>query len=154
MNLRMEIPKHIKILSIIFFLNAGVAIFIGAISLISMLLSVQNSETNIYNVPNEISPIISHLGLNILMTIISISFLILLSINLRKLKPWARNVTLAYSSLTIFFTLFNSLTGDSNLSIGLFVQIYAIWVLFRPDVKEAFGVKTKTDNDILKNDVI
>ncbi len=150
----MEIPKHIKSLSIIFFLNAGVAIFIGAISLISMLLSVRNSEINTNNIPNEIFPIISHFGLTILITIISIVFLILLGVNLRKLKPWARNVTLAYSSLAIFFTLFNSLTGDSNLSIGLFVQLYAIWVLFRPDVKEAFGVKTNSDNDILKNDVI
>ncbi len=140
----MEMPKHIRNLSIIFFLNAGIAVFIGAISLISMLISVQNREININNIPNEISPIISHLGLNILMTIISIGFLILLGINLRKLKPWTRNLTLAYSSLAIFFTLINSLTGDSNLSIGLFVQIYAIWVLFRPDVKEAFGVKTKT----------
>jgi len=137
----MKIPKHIKYLSIIFFLNAGIAIFIGGLSLISMFLSALSREAATNKFSNEIFPIISHFSLNILVTIISIIFLILLGINLRKLKPWARNVTLGYSLFTIFFTLINQLTGDQNISIGLFIQVYAIWVLFRPDVKEAFGVQ-------------
>jgi len=74
------------------------------------------------------------------MTVISIVFLIFLGISLRKIKPWARNFTLVYSSLSIFFFLLSFLTGDLNISIGVFVQIYATWVLLRPDVKEAFGV--------------
>ena len=136
----MELPKHIKYLSFIFFLNAIVAGFIGALSLFSMLYSSFNREVNGNYLPNEISTIFSHFGLNILMTIISIVFLIFLGISLRKIKPWARNFTLVYSSLSIFFFLLSFLTGDLNISIGVFVQIYAIWVLFRPDVKEAFGV--------------
>ena len=137
----MEIPKHIKYLSIIFFLNAAIAALIGGLSLISMLFSALNREDNLNNIPNELYPIVSRFGLNILMTITAIIFIIFLGISLRKLKPWARNITLVYSFLTIFFFLLSLLTGDLNISIGVFVQLYAIWVLFRPDVKEAFGVK-------------
>jgi hypothetical protein len=137
----MSIPKQIKYLSIIFFLNAGIAIIIGGLSLTSLILSALDKEASKNMFSNEIFPIISHFSLNIQVTIISIIFLILLGINLRKLKPWARNVTLGYSLFTIFFTIINQFTGDQNISIGLFIQVYAIWVLFRPDVKEAFGVK-------------
>ena len=86
------------------------------------------------------------LGLNILLTLLAILLLIALGISLRKLKPWARTVTLAYAVLTILLGLLNLITGDRNISYGFLIQFYAVWVLLRPAVKEAFNVQIKNKN--------
>jgi len=83
------------------------------------------------------------LGLNILLTSLAILLLIVLGISLRKLKPWARSVTLVYSVITILLGLLSLITGDRNISYSYLIQFYAVWVLLRPDVKEAFNVQTK-----------
>jgi len=91
------------------------------------------------------------LGLNIFLTIFAILLLIVLGISLRKLKPWARSVTLAYSVVTILLGLLSLITGDRNISYSFLIQFYAVWVLLRPDVKEAFNVKIKKQNDPLQD---
>ena len=134
----MNIPKHIKYLSIIFFLNAGIAILIGGLSLISVFHSTLTRGELTPGFSTVLSRIAADFGLMILFTILAIFFLIFLGINLRKLKPWARTVTLVYSSLTILFSLISLLTGEGNFSYQFLVQVYAVWVLTRPEIKEAF----------------
>ena len=143
----MKIPKHIKYLSIIFFLNATIAALIGGLSLFSML----GRRANISDLSNEVSMTGWLLGLNIFLTIFAILLLIVLGISLRKLKPWARSVTLAYSVVTILLGLLSLITGDRNISYSFLIQFYAVWVLLRPDVKEAFNVKIKKQNDPLQD---
>ncbi len=134
----MNIPKHIKYLSIIFFLNAAIALFIGGLTLISSLHSILTGE-DLPGTLTVLSTIVRDFGLGILTTLLAIILLIVLGIHLRKLKPWARSLTLAYSMLTIFLGLLNLITGDHSFSYHFFVQVYAVWVLTRPDVKEAFN---------------
>ena len=134
----MNIPKHIKYLSIIFFLNAAIAILIGGLSLISVFHSTLTRGELTPGFSTVLSRIAADFGLMILFTILAIFFLIFLGINLRKLKPWARTVTLVYSSLTILFSLISLLTGEGNFSYQFLVQVYAVWVLTRPEIKEAF----------------
>jgi hypothetical protein len=136
----MQIPKHIKVLSIIFFLNAAVSFLIGAVSLVPLLYGLIIGQGNPINTSDTMAQNLPLLGLNILLSLVSILTLILLGTSLRKLKPWARKITLVYSLLAIIFFLINLFTGDGNFSLGVFVQMYAIWVLLQPDVKEAFGV--------------
>lgn len=135
----MEIPKHVKYLSILFFLNAAIAALIGGLSLFSMLAR----RESIGDLSNEVSMIGWELGLNILLTSLAILLLIILGISLRKLKPWARSVTLVYSSVTILLGLLSLITGDRNFSYSFLIQFYAVWVLLSPDVKEAFNVRMK-----------
>ena len=142
----MKTPKHIKYLSIIFFLNAGVALFIGGLTFFSMFYSALTGGENLNNLSAALTRVIMDFGLNILITILAVALLIFLGISLRKLKPWARTVTLVYSLITIFLGLLSLLTGDSNFSYQFAVQIYAVWVLSRPDVKKAFGQERKREN--------
>ncbi len=139
----MGIPKHIKYLSIMFFLNAAIAVFIGGLTIISMINSTFVRRDNSSDLIQEFSKIGWNFSLNILITILAIILLIVLGISLRKLKPWARNITFVYSMFSILFGLISLITGDHNISYSFFLQIYAVWVLFRPDVKEAFSVKIK-----------
>jgi len=134
----MNIPKHIKYLSIIFFLNAGIAILIGGLSLISVFHSTLTRGELTPGFSTVLSRIAADFGLMILFTILAIFFLIFLGINLRKLKPWARTVTLVYSSLTILFSLISLLMGEGNFSYQFLVQVYAVWVLTRPEIKAVF----------------
>jgi hypothetical protein len=138
----MEIPKHIKYLSIIFFLNAAVALLIGGLTLASLIHSTLSTEA-LSGFPAVLSAIARYFGLGILTTTLAIIILIILGISLRKLKPWARTVTLAYGMLTILLGILSLITGDRSLSYYLFVQIYAVWVLTRPEVKEAFNNTSK-----------
>ncbi|HDD56091.1 MAG TPA: hypothetical protein ENG59_07615 [Chloroflexi bacterium] len=137
----MKIPKHVKYLSILFFLNAGISALIGGLSLYSML---RRRET-LSDLSPEVTIMGWDLGLSILLTLLAILLLIALGISLRKLKPWARSVTLAYGVVTILLGLLNLITGDRNTSYGygFLIQFYAVWVLLRPDVKEAFNVRLK-----------
>jgi hypothetical protein len=137
--MKTEIPKHVKYLSILFFLNAGIAALIGGLSLVSMLVRRGNSS----DLSNEVTLMGWGLGLNILLTILAILLLIVLGISLRKLNPWARSVTLVYSVITILLGLLGLITGDRNFSYSFLIQFYAVWVLLRPDVKEAFNVQIK-----------
>ena len=137
----MGIPKHIKYLSLLFYLNAAIAAFIGGVSVISLYHSTLTRGENISDVYSVLSRIILDFGLSILATTLAILLLIFLGISLRKLQPWARTITLAYSILTIFLGLLNLVIGENNLSYHFFIQVYAVWVLMRPDVREAFGVK-------------
>ena len=139
----MGIPKHIKYLSIMFFLNAAIAVFIGGLTIISMINSTLVRRDNSSDLIQEFSKIGWNFSLNILITILAIILLIVLGISLRKLKPWARNITFVYSMFSILFGLISLITSDHNISYSFFLQIYAVWVLFRPDVKEAFSVKIK-----------
>ncbi len=139
----MGIPKHIKYLSIMLFLNAAIAVFIGGLTIISMINSTLVRRDNSSDLIQEFSKIGWNFSLNILITILAIILLIVLGISLRKLKPWARNITFVYSMFSILFGLISLITGDHNISYSFFLQIYAVWVLFRPDVKEAFSVKIK-----------
>jgi hypothetical protein len=145
----MEMPKHIKYLSILFFLNAAIAGFVGGLSFFSMVHTTLNRGDSINDLNSVVSRIIFDFGLSILFTSLAIIMLIFLGISLRKLRPWARTVTLVYSMLTIFLGLLNLLTGENNLSYQFFIQVYAAWVLLRPDVRVAFGVIRK--NDPLQN---
>jgi hypothetical protein len=145
----MEIPKHIEVLSILFFLNAAIAVFIGGLTIISMINSSLVRRGNSSYLTKEFSNIGWDFSLNILITMIAIILLIVLGISLRKLKPWARNITLVYSMFSILFGLISLITGDQNISYSFFLQIYAVWVLFRPDVKEAFSVRIKKQKMIL-----
>ena len=139
----MGIPKHIKYLSIMLFLNAAIAVFIGGLTIISMINSTLVRRDNSSDLIQEFSKIGWNFSLNILITILAIILLIVLGISLRKLKPWARNITFVYSMFSILFGLISLITSDHNISYSFFLQIYAVWVLFRPDVKEAFSVKIK-----------
>jgi hypothetical protein len=134
----MDIPKHIKYLSILFFLNAALALLIGGLTYISLFKSTLAQGENISDLSPMFSLIFRDFGLSMLFTLLAIVFLIVLGISLRKLKPWARTVALAYGSLTILFSLLSLLTGDGNFSYQTLVQIYAVWVLTRPEIKEAF----------------
>lgn len=138
----MDIPKQVKYLSIIFFLNAAIALFIGGLTFISSLHSILTGD-NLLGASSVFSRIVMDFGLGILTTVLAIILLIVLGIGLRKLKPWARSVTLAYGLLTIFLGLLNLITGDHSFSYHFFVQIYAVWVLTRPEVKEAFNLNLK-----------
>lgn len=137
--MNMEIPKHIKYLSILFFLNAGISALIGGLSLISMFVR----RGNLGDLSNEVTIMGWELGLNILLTLFAILILIVLGISLRKLKPWARSVTLVFGVITILLGLLSLITGDRNISYSFLIQFYAVWVLLRPDVKEAFNVQVK-----------
>jgi len=139
----MKVPKHIQVLSIIFFVNAAVSILIGAVSLGPLFYAVMNNQSDLIKDSDTMAQNLPLLGFNILLSLLSILILILLGASLRKLKPWARQLTLAYSILGIIFFLFNLFSGDGNLSLGIFVQVYTIWVLLRLDVKEAFGVNVE-----------
>ena len=141
----MEIPKHIKYLSFLFYLNAAIAAIIGGIGLISAYYSPIARAENINNPYSDLSRVVMDFGLSILSTSVAILVLIFLGVSLRKLKPWARTVTLVFSIVTIIMGLINLVLGENNISYNFFVQIYAVWVLFRPDVKEAFGVMKKID---------
>ena len=125
------------------FLNAAIAVFIGGLTIISMINSTLVRRDNSSDLIQEFSKIGWNFSLNILITILAIILLIVLGISLRKLKPWARNITFVYSMFSILFGLISLITGDHNISYSFFLQIYAVWVLFRPDVKEAFSVKIK-----------
>jgi hypothetical protein len=135
----MDIPKHIKYLSILFFLNAGISALISGLSLVSMLVR----RGNLGDLSNEVTIMGWELGLNILLTLFTILIIIVLGISLRKLKPWARTVTLVYGVVTILLGSLSLITGDRNISYGFLIQFYAVWVLLRPDVKEAFNVQKK-----------
>lgn len=135
----MEIPKHVKYLSILFFLNAAVAALIGGLSLISIFVRKENTSV----LTEQVSIMGWGLGLKVLTTVLAILLLIVLGTSLRKLKPWARTVTLAYGLLTILLGLISLITGDRNISYGFLIQFYAVWVLSRPDVKAAFSVQIK-----------
>ncbi len=137
----METPKHIKYLSIIFFINAAVSGLIAGMGLISLLGSTFKNTGSSGNNPNQIGIFLTQYGLSILVTTIAIFVLIYLGLSLQKLKPWARSLTLIYSLLTIVFFVISLFTGEINLSIGVFIQLYAVWVLTRPDVKAAFADK-------------
>lgn len=134
----MDIPKHIKYLSFIFFLNAAIAIVIGGLSLASVFHAVLTEGELAPGFSIVLSKIAADFGLMILFTLLAIFSLIFLGINLRKLKPWARTVTLVYSALTILFSLFSLLMGEGNFSYHFLVQVYAVWVLTRPEIKRAF----------------
>ena len=143
----MDIPKQIKVLSIIFFLNAALALFIGGLTFFSMISRTLGRGENLNDLSAAFSSVVLDFGLSFLITILAVGLLIFLGVSLRKLKPWARTVTLAYSVLNIFLGLLSLLTGDRNFSYHFFVQIYAVWVLTRPDVKEAFQMKSNKVND-------
>jgi len=134
----MNIPKHLKILSILVFAYAALAAIIGFV----IFPPFADRGPLSAGAPGTVSPVLQ-LGLSILPSVLAILFLVFLGINLRKLKPWARILTLVFSLGSIFFGLVSLITGEPNFSIGFLIQVYAIWVLFRPDVKEAFGVKNK-----------
>ncbi len=141
----MEIPKHIKYLSFLFYLNAAIAAIIGGIGLISAYNSPIARAENINNPYSDLSRVVMDFGLSILSTSVAILVLIFLGVSLRKLKPWARTVTLVFGIVTIILGLINLVLGENNISYHFFVQIYAVWILFRPDVKEAFGITKKND---------
>ena len=134
----MDTPKHIKYLSILFFLNAAIALLIGGLTYTSLFKSTLDQGENISGLREMFSPIFRDYGLSVLSTLLAIVFLIVLGISLRNLKPWARTVALVYGSLTILFSLLSLLTGDGNFSYQTLVQIYAVWVLTRPEIKAAF----------------
>jgi len=134
----MNIPKHLKILSILVFAYAALAAIIGFV----IFPPFADRDPMSAGAPGTDNPVLQ-LGLRILPSVLAILFLVILGINLRKLKPWARYLTLVFSLGSIFFGLVSLISGELNFSIGFLIQVYAVWVLFRPDVKEAFGVKNK-----------
>ena len=134
----METPRQIKYLSILIYLQAAIAALIGGVSLISLIIRTMGSTQNNTDLFSGSVGIASRFGLTIMLTILAIGLIIFIGSSLRKLKPWARTVTLVYSLLTLLFGLFSLITGENNISYLILVQMYAVWVLFRPDVKEAF----------------
>jgi len=134
----MGIPKHIKVLSILFFLNAALALIIGGLTFFSFILSPSPNGSNLADLSTAASGFTIGMAINILLTVLAVTLLILLGLNLRKLKPWARTVSLLYGALTIVLSLLNLLAGDHNFSYHFLVQVYAVWVLTRPEIKEAF----------------
>ena len=141
----MEIPRHIKYLSILIYLQAAIAALIGGVSLISLIIRTMGSTQNNTDLFSGLVGIASRFGLNIMLTILAIGLIIFIGSSLRKLKPWARTVTLVYSLLTLLFGLFSLITGENNISYLILVQMYAVWVLFRPDVKEAFSTGSEAE---------
>ena len=143
----MDIPKQIKILSIIFFLNAGVALLIGGLTFFSMIYAALGRGKDLTDLSAGFSGVVLDFGPAFLTTILAVILLIFLGFSLRKLKPWARTITLAYSILTIFLGVVGLLTGDRNLSYHFIIQIYAVWVLTRPAIQEAFQTKIDESKD-------
>lgn len=136
----MNILKQIKVLSILFYLNAALAILVGGLSIYSALDSAAAKGGNPAYISARVSPITADLGLNIFLTTLAIILLLVLGLGLARLKPWARTITLAYGTLTILVSLINLFLGDHNFSYHFFVQVYAVWVLTRPSAKAAFNV--------------
>ena len=135
-------PKHLKYLSILLFVSAAVAAIVGIVGLISMRSSPFAGGEPVITALPWTNNVVLQFGLLILLTTLAILFIVFLGISLRKLKPWARYLSLVFSLGSLFFGLVSLISGDHNFSIGFLIQVYAVWVLFRPDVKEAFGVKT------------
>lgn len=136
----METPKHIKYLSIIFFLNAAIALLIGGLTLISTIHLVLERGETLGDLSAVVSAVMMDFGWQILTTLLAVILLIFLGISLRKLKPWARTITLVYSAIGILLGLVNILAGDHSFSYHFLVQIYAVWVLTRPVNIRAFDV--------------
>ena len=134
----MKVPKHVKYLSILFFLNAGIAFVISGLTLISTFLARTVGARSFSEAVIQVTGMGWGFGLNSLLTILSIGAFIFLGVSLRQLRPWARTITLIYCIFTLLLSLLNSFTGDGIFSFHFFVQIYAVYVLLRLDVKEAF----------------
>lgn len=64
-------------------------------------------------------------------------------IQLRKLVPWARTVTIVLSGIGAAFGVISLVRGGYSSIIGIGLDIYVIYLMYRPDTLQAFPTSSR-----------
>ncbi len=60
-------------------------------------------------------------------------------VQLRKLVPWARTATIVIAGIGIGFGILSLVSGGYTSIIGIGLDVYVIYLMYRPDTLQAFG---------------
>ena len=64
-------------------------------------------------------------------------------LQLRKLVPWARTVTIVLSGIGALFGVVSLFRGGYSSIIGIGLDIYVIYLMYRPDTLQAFPASSR-----------
>jgi hypothetical protein len=145
---RRETPLGVKVISILMFISVAVLAVIG-ILLIIMGIIFTVTPVKVANLPTDfpiqLVPFVTSTLFGI--TLVVISFILLLialaeyiiSLNLWRLKNWARIIIIVVSVLSAISALINIFRGQFSAIISLAIDIIvAVYLLFNTEVKRAF----------------
>ncbi len=68
---------------------------------------------------------------------------IFVGLQLRKLQPWARTATIVLAGLAALFNVISLFHGAFSSIIGVALDAYVIYLMYRPDTLQAFPQSTR-----------
>ncbi len=142
----MERPAGVTVLAVLLMIFAAFAAFAGLAFLVLGLgggaaLQMRGANTGM-------SAMIAGMGaLGGVFLLGLAAVYVVVGVGLLKLLNWARVVTLVLVGLGLLFAAIGLLTAVIHFRVGMFgsrlivagIDVWIIWYLLRPDVKQAFG---------------
>jgi len=123
--------QHVKIIGIIYIVFGALAIFAGLLLMLGLMAGGAALEATDPENIEGLGAILAGIGFGVGLFVIALGALeIVVAVNLRNFKPWARIAQIVISAL-----------GLLSIPIGTALGIYVLWALLNKDTVPLFEEK-------------